>query len=80
MMKKRKNVQFIAAAALTAALVTSQFSFATVMGDDTSTVQVSGLIPNNVTIDQPVPLSDICISGKGSHTIRHSPFRLLTSD
>lgn len=33
MMKKRKNVQFIAAAALTAALVTSQFSFATVMGD-----------------------------------------------
>ena len=31
MMKKRKNVQFIAAAALTAALVTSQFSFATVM-------------------------------------------------
>ena len=34
MMKKRKNVQFIAAAALTAALVTSQFSFATVMGVD----------------------------------------------
>lgn len=60
-MKKRKNVQFIAAAALTAALVTSQFSFATVMGDDTSTVQVSGLIPNNVTIDQPVPLSDISL-------------------
>ena len=56
MMKKRKNVQFIAAAALTAALVTSQFSFATVMGDDTSTVQVSSLLPNNVTIDQPVPL------------------------
>ena len=61
MMKKRKNVQFIAAAALTAALVTSQFSFATVMGDDTVTVQVSSLIPNNVTIDQPVPLSDILL-------------------
>ena len=60
-MKKRKNVQFIAAAALTAALVTSQFSFAIVMGDDTSTVQVSSLIPNNVTIDQPVPLSDISL-------------------
>ena len=60
-MKKRKNVQFIAAAALTAALVTSQFSFATVMGDDTATVQVSSLIPNNVTIDQPVPLSDISL-------------------
>ena len=60
-MKKRKNVQFIAAAALTAALVTSQFSFATVMGDDTLTVQVSSLIPNNVTIDQPVPLSDISL-------------------
>ena len=60
-MKKRKNVQFIAAAALTAALVTSQFSFTTVMGDDTSTVQVSSLIPNNVTIDQPVPLSDISL-------------------
>ena len=60
-MKKRKNVQFIAAAALTAALVTSQFSFATVMGDNTATVQVSSLIPNNVTIDQPVPLSDISL-------------------
>ena len=54
-------MQFIAAAALTAALVTSQFSFATVMGDDTATVQVSSLIPNNVTIDQPVPLSDISL-------------------
>ncbi len=60
-MKKRKNVQFIAAAALTAALVTSQFSFATVMGDSAATVQVSSLIPNNVTIDQPVPLSDISL-------------------
>ena len=60
-MKKRKNVQFIAAAALTAALVTSQFSFATVMGDSTTTVQMSSLIPNNVTIDQPVPLSDISL-------------------
>ncbi len=60
-MKKRKNVQFIAAAALTAALVTSQFSFATVMGDNTATVQVSSLIPNNVTIDQPIPLSDISL-------------------
>lgn len=54
-------MQFIAAAALTAALVTSQFSFATVMGDNTATVQVSSLIPNNVTIDQPVPLSDISL-------------------
>ena len=58
---KRKNMQFIAAAALTAALVTGQFSFVTVTGDNTATVQVSSLIPNNVTIDQPVPLSDISL-------------------
>ena len=60
-MKKRKNVQLLAAAALTAALVTGQFSFATVMGDNTTSVQVSNLIPDNVTIDQPVPLSDISL-------------------
>lgn len=60
-MKKRKNVQLFAAAALTAALVTGQFSFATVMGDNTTSVQVSNLIPDNVTIDQPVPLSDISL-------------------
>lgn len=61
MMKKRKNVQLFAAAALTAALVTGQFSFTTVMGDNTTSVQVSSLIPDNVTIDQPVPLSDISL-------------------
>ena len=61
MMKKRKNMQFFAAAALTAALVTSQFSFATVLGDSSATVQSSKLIPDNVTIDQPVPLSEISL-------------------
>ena len=61
MMKKRKNMQFFAAAALTAALVTSQFSFATVLGDSSATVQTSKLIPDNVTIDQPVPLSEISL-------------------
>lgn len=61
MMKKRKNVQFFAAAALTAALVTGQFSFATVMGDNATSVQINSLIPDNVTIDQPVPLSEISL-------------------
>ena len=61
MMKKRKNMQFFVAAALTAALVTSQFSFATVLGDSSATVQSSKLIPDNVTIDQPVPLSEISL-------------------
>ena len=60
-MKKRKNMQFFAAAALTAALVTSQFSFATVLGDSSATVQTSKLIPDNVTIDQPVHLSEISL-------------------
>ena len=54
-------MQFFAAAALTAALVTSQFSFATVLGDSSATVQTSKLIPDNVTIDQPVPLSEISL-------------------
>lgn len=61
MMKKRKNVQFFAAAALTAALVTGQISFATVWGDNATSVQASSLIPNNVTIEQPVPLSEISL-------------------
>lgn len=60
-MMKRKNVQFFAAAAITAALVTGQFSFATVMGDNTASVQVNSLIPDNVTIDQPVPLSEVSL-------------------
>ena len=54
-------MQFFAAVALTAALVTSQFSFATVLGDSSATVQSSKLIPDNVTIDQPVPLSEISL-------------------
>lgn len=58
MMKKRNNRQFLAAA-LAAALVTSQFSFATVMGESIETVQENSMIPDNITIEQPVPLSEI---------------------
>ncbi|MBU5480001.1 hypothetical protein KQI91_02075 [Blautia sp. MSJ-19] len=59
MMKKRKNMQFITAAALAAILVTGQVPASVVMGDSTANVQVSSLIPDNVTVDQPVPLSEI---------------------
>lgn len=59
MMKKRKNMQFLTAAALAAVLVTSQISFATVMGDNTSVLQMYNLIPDNVTIEKPIPLSEI---------------------
>ncbi|WP_253288327.1 hypothetical protein [Blautia sp. MSJ-19] len=52
-------MQFITAAALAAILVTGQVPASVVMGDSTANVQVSSLIPDNVTVDQPVPLSEI---------------------
>lgn len=61
MMKKRKNMQFFAAAALTAALVTGQFTYAPVMAGSTAEVQAGSLIPDNVTVEQPVPLSEISL-------------------
>ena len=65
-------MQFFAAAAITAALVTGQFSFATVMGDSstgTVSVQKSSLIPDNVTVEQPVPLSDIALPASDYGTL-----------
>ena len=61
MMKKRKNMQFFAVAALSAALVTSQFTYVPVMAESTAEVQASSLIPDNVTVEQPVPLSEISL-------------------
>ena len=61
MMKKRKNMQFFAAAALTATLITGQFTYVSVMAGSTAEVEVSSLIPDNVTVEQPVPLSEISL-------------------
>ena len=61
-MKKRnngkRNVQFFATAALAAALAAGQIQPMAVMGAG-DTIQVSSLIPDNVTVEQPVPLSEI---------------------
>ena len=54
----KRNAQFLAAAALTAVLVAGQIQPAMVYGEKTE-IQVSSLIPDNVTIENPVPLSDI---------------------
>ena len=51
MMKKRKNMHFFAAAALTATLITGQFTYVPVMAGSTAEVEVSSLIPDNVTVD-----------------------------
>ena len=61
MMKKRKNMQFFAVVALTATLITGQFTYVPVMAGSTAEVQVSSLIPDNVTVEQPVPLSEISL-------------------
>ena len=61
MMKKRKNMQFFAVAALTATLITGQFTYVPVMAGSTAEVEVSSLIPDNVTVEQPVPLSEISL-------------------
>lgn len=55
----KRNVQFLAAAALTAALMAGQIQPAAVYGSEN--IQVSSLIPDNVTVEQPVPLSDISL-------------------
>ncbi|RHA46217.1 hypothetical protein DW934_13580 [Blautia obeum] len=54
-------MQFFAVAALSAALVTSQFTYVPVMAESTAEVQASSLIPDNVTVEQPVPLSEISL-------------------
>lgn len=72
MMKKRnrgmRNVQFLAAAALTAALMAGQIQPMPVHGSSEQ-IQVSSLIPDNVTIDQPVPLSEISLPGSDYGTL-----------
>ena len=45
----KRNVQFLAAAALTAALMAGQIQPAAVYGSEN--IQVSSLIPDNVTVE-----------------------------
>ena len=54
-------MQFFAAAALTATLITGQFTYVPVMAGSTAEVEVSSLIPDNVTVEQPAPLSEISL-------------------
>lgn len=54
----RKSVTFLAAAAMTAALIGGQ-AYPTVVLGQTQTVEKGSLIPDNVTIDQPTSLSNI---------------------
>ena len=54
-------MQFFAVAALTATLITGQFTYVPVMAGSTTEVEVSSLIPDNVTVEQPVPLSEISL-------------------
>ena len=54
-------MQFFAAAALTATLITGQFTYVPIMAGSTAEVEVSSLIPDNVTVEQPVPLSEISL-------------------
>ena len=71
-MKKRnrgkRNVQVLAAAALTAALIAGQIQPLPVQGSS-GQIQVSSLIPDNVTIEHPVPLSEISLPGSDYGTL-----------
>ena len=49
-------------------LLAGQIQPASVHGDSTQ-IQVSSLIPDNVTIDQPVPLSEISLPGSDYGTL-----------
>lgn len=67
-MKKKKNVMYrksvslLAAAAMTAVLMTGQAYPVTAWGQNTeTTLETSSLIPNNITIDQPIALSEVTL-------------------
>ena len=71
MKKKRnikKNVQILAVAALTATLMAGQIPAGTVWADN-SAITVSSLIPDNVTVEQPVSLSEISLPGSEYGTL-----------
>ena len=56
-----KNIHFFAIAALAATLMVGQVQTSPVYAEDKS-VQLGSLIPDNVTIEEPVPLSDISLT------------------
>lgn len=67
-MKKKKNVMYrksvslLAAAAMTAVLMTGQVYPVVAWGQNTETrLEKSSLIPDNITIDQPVALSEVAL-------------------
>lgn len=64
----KKNIHILAVAAMTAALMTSQIPATMVFGAESS-VSVSSLIPDNVTVEQPVPLSDIALPSSDYGTL-----------
>lgn len=63
----RKSVQLLAAAAVSAALLGTQAPYV-FAGNDTA-VEASSVIPDNVTIDQPVALSEIALPGNEYGTL-----------
>lgn len=60
MKNNNKNMHLFAIAALAATLMVGQVSISSVYAGSTS-VQLSSLIPDNVTVEQPMPLSDISL-------------------
>ena len=67
-MKKKKNVMYrksvslLAAAAMTAVLMSGQAYPVTAWGQNTeTTLETSSLIPDNITIDQPIALSEVTL-------------------
>lgn len=67
-MKKKKNVMYrksvslLAAAAMTAVLMTGQVYPVAAWGQNTETrLEKSSLIPDNITIDQPIALSEVTL-------------------
>lgn len=60
MKNNNKNMHFFAIAALAATLMAGQVQVSPVYAANRS-VQLSSLIPDNVTVEEPVPLSDIAL-------------------
>ncbi len=84
-MKKKKNVMYrksvslLAAAAMTAVLMTGQvYPVLAEIGNIEANLETSSLIPDNVTIDQPAALSQVALPKRDYGTLFLGRWNLRT--
>ena len=72
MMKKKKNKQLLVAAVITATIVSGQIAYASSESQSATavgTIEMSSLIPDNITIEQPMALSEVTLPSSDYGTL-----------